>query len=208
MTHDKEDILALFSLIKKEGLFGRVDLIPLFETIDDLRRCDAVMAELYQHPMYRRHLKLRGYVQEIMMGYSDSNKDGGYFTSGWELYKAQMDLTETAKYHGIKQVLFLGRGGASGRGGGPLNQAILAQPYGTVQGRIKMTEQGEMIHNKYGNPYIAERNLELVLSAMIESELLRDPVQLDTEWVKASGKRFLSCPTKPIESSFTMIRTS
>jgi phosphoenolpyruvate carboxylase len=120
-----------------------------------------------------------------MVGYSDSNKDGGYFTSGWELYKAQMDLTETARHYGIKQILFHGRGGAIGRGGGPLNQAILAQPPGTVQGRIKITEQGEMIHNKYGNPYLAERNLELVLSAMIEGELLRDPSELESDWVKA-----------------------
>jgi phosphoenolpyruvate carboxylase len=186
MTHKKEDILELFALVKRAGLSGRVDLIPLFETIDDLRRCDAVMAELYTTPDYRRHLRERGNVQEIMVGYSDSNKDGGYFTSGWELYKAQMDLTEVSRHHGIRQILFHGRGGAIGRGGGPLNQAILAQPPGTVQGRIKMTEQGEMIHNKYGNPFLAERNLELVLSAMIEGELLRDPPELEPEWVKAA----------------------
>jgi len=184
MTHKKEDILELFALMKRAGLAGRVDLVPLFETIEDLRRCDEVMAALYDTPDYRKHLQARGNLQEIMVGYSDSNKDGGYFTSGWELYKAQMDLTETAHYHGIKQTLFHGRGGAIGRGGGPLNQAILAQPPGTVQGRIKITEQGEMIHNKYGNPYLAERNLELVLSAMIEGELLRDPQELESEWVK------------------------
>jgi phosphoenolpyruvate carboxylase len=186
MTHRKEDILELFSLVKRAGLVGRVDLVPLFETIDDLRRCDEVMAELYETPEYRKHLEARGHVQEIMVGYSDSNKDGGYFTSGWELYKAQMDLTETARHYGIKQILFHGRGGAIGRGGGPLNQAILAQPPGTVQGRIKITEQGEMIHGKYGNPFMAERNLELVLSAMIEVELLRDPLELEAEWVKTA----------------------
>ncbi len=185
MTHGKEDILELFALLQKEKLTGRVDVVPLFETIDDLRRCADVMAELYAHPPYKRHLKLRGNVQEIMVGYSDSNKDGGYFTSGWELYKAQISLTETAKRFGIKQVLFHGRGGAIGRGGGPLNQAILSQPPQTIQGRIKITEQGEMIHNKYGNPYIAERNLELILSAMIESELLRDPLKLNEEWSAA-----------------------
>jgi phosphoenolpyruvate carboxylase len=186
MTHKKEDILELFALIKRAGLFGRVDLVPLFETIDDLRRCDDVMAELFLTPDYRKHLKARGDVQEVMVGYSDSNKDGGYFTSGWELYKAQLDLTEKAKQYGIKQILFHGRGGAIGRGGGPLNQAILAQPPGTVQGRIKITEQGEMIHSKYGNPFMAERNLELVLSAMIEAELLRDPLDLKSEWVKSA----------------------
>jgi len=186
MTHRKEDVLELFALIQKEGLAGRVDLVPLFETIEDLRHCDEVMMELYRHPAYRKHLKKRGSIQEIMVGYSDSNKDGGYFTSGWELYKAQMDLTETAKHFGIKQILFHGRGGAIGRGGGPVNQAILAQPPETVQGRIKITEQGEMIYSKYGNPYLAERNLELILSAMIEGELLRDPLELDAEWVKAA----------------------
>jgi phosphoenolpyruvate carboxylase len=186
LTHRKEDILELFSLIQKERLAGRVDLVPLFETIEDLRHCDHVMAELYKDPAYRRHLKKRGSIQEVMVGYSDSNKDGGYFTSGWELYKAQMDLTETAKHFGIKQILFHGRGGAIGRGGGPVNQAILAQPPETVQGRIKITEQGEMIYSKYGNPYLAERNLELILSAMIEGELLRDPLELDAEWMKSA----------------------
>ena len=186
MTHRKEDILELFSLIQKAGLYGRIDLVPLFETIHDLRHADEVMSELYEHPRYRKHLKERGNIQEIMVGYSDSNKDGGYFTSGWELYKAQMDLTESAHHHGISQILFHGRGGAIGRGGGPLNQAILAQPPGTVQGRIKITEQGEVIHNKYGNPYLAERNLELMLSAMIESELLREPETLEADWVKTA----------------------
>jgi phosphoenolpyruvate carboxylase len=186
MTHSKEDILELFDLIQKAGLVGCVDVVPLFETIDDLRHADEVMSELYRHPGYREHLKRRGNVQEIMVGYSDSNKDGGYFTSGWELYKAQMDLTEAAKHHGIKQTLFHGRGGAIGRGGGPLNQAILAQPPETVQGRIKITEQGEMIHSKYGNPYLADRNLELMLSAMLENELLREPLELSAEWLKAA----------------------
>ncbi len=184
MTHQKEDVVELFRLIRKAGLEGRVDVIPLFETIEDLRRSDEVMLELYRSPAYRRHLRKRGNVQEIMVGYSDSNKDGGFFTSGWELYKAQIDLTEAAKHHGVKQILFHGRGGAIGRGGGPLNQAILSQPLETVQGRIKITEQGEMIYSKYSNPFLAERNLELMLSAMIENELLREPVTVQTEWIK------------------------
>ena len=186
MTHKKEDILDLLALIKRTGLFGRVDLVPLFETIDDLRNCPTVMAELYAHPLYRKHLAARKNFQEIMVGYSDSNKDGGFFTSGWELYKAQISLTETARRAGIKQRLFHGRGGAIGRGGGPLNQAILAQPHGTIQGRIKMTEQGEMIHNKYGNPWIAQRNLELVTSALLETELLRDKPDVPDAWTQAA----------------------
>jgi phosphoenolpyruvate carboxylase len=186
MTHGKEDVLRLLSLAQRAGLYGKVDLVPLFETIDDLRRCHEVMAELYQTPAYRKHLRLRGNVQEIMVGYSDSNKDGGFFTSGWELYKAQIHLTREAKKAKVAQCLFHGRGGAIGRGGGPLNQAILAQPPGTLDRRIKMTEQGEMIYNKYGNPYLAERNLELVLSAMIEAELLREPLELDPLWIKAA----------------------
>lgn len=186
MTQRKEDILELFALLQKAGLTGRVDVVPLFETIEDLRRSDEVMSELYEHPAYRRHLRQRGDIQEVMVGYSDSNKDGGFFTSGWELYKAQLDLTAAAARHDIRQVLFHGRGGAIGRGGGPLNQAILSQPPDTVHGMIKITEQGEMIHNKYGNPYLAERNLELILSAMIENEMLRDPIALDPTWVKAA----------------------
>jgi phosphoenolpyruvate carboxylase len=185
MTHQKEDVLALLKLVQRCGLFGRIDLIPLFETIYDLRHCHEVMTELYRTPLYRKHLEARGDVQEIMMGYSDSNKDGGPFSSGWELYKAQMHLTEAAKAVGIEQCLFHGRGGAIGRGGGPLNQAILAQPPGTLNGRIKITEQGEMIYNKYGNPYLADRNLELILSAMIEAELLRDNHAPEKEWMAA-----------------------
>ncbi|HVO33595.1 MAG TPA: phosphoenolpyruvate carboxylase [Elusimicrobiota bacterium] len=186
MTHGKDDVLDLLALLKKAGLYGRVDIVPLFETIDDLRRCDEVMRELYETPPYRKHLRARNDVQQIMVGYSDSNKDGGFFTSGWELYKAQMDLTEAARRAGVRQILFHGRGGAIGRGGGPLNQAILAQPPGTLQGGTRITEQGEVIHNKYGNPYLADRNLELILSAMIEAELLRDPQELTTEWVVAA----------------------
>lgn len=188
MTHGKDDLLELLALLKRSGLYGRLDVVPLFETIDDLRRCAGVMTELYQMPLYRKHLKLRGNVQEVMVGYSDSNKDGGFFTSGWELYKAQIQLTEAARRAGIRQRLFHGRGGAIGRGGGPLNQAILAQPPRTVHGRIKITEQGEMIHNKYGNPYLAERNLELIISAMIEAELLRDPIKPPGEWVEIADQ--------------------
>ncbi len=186
MTHTVDDVLLLFGLIRKAGLLGRIDVVPLFETIDDLRRADDVMIQLYTHRVYRQHLRKRGNIQEIMVGYSDSNKDGGFLTSGWELYKAQLDLTSAAKQYGIRQVLFHGRGGAIGRGGGPLNHAILAQPPETVQGMIKMTEQGEMIHNKYGNPYIADRNLELMLSAMMESDMLREPMELEQGWVKAT----------------------
>ncbi len=185
MTHSKDDVLNLLQLIKGAGLYGRIDIVPLFETIHDLRHCHEVMEALYKTPLYRKHLKLRGDIQEIMVGYSDSNKDGGYFTSGWELYKAQINLTRVAKAAHLQQRLFHGRGGAIGRGGGPLNQAILAQPPGTLDAHIKITEQGEMIHNKYGNPYLADRNLELTLSAMIEAELLRTSAPPQPAWVDA-----------------------
>jgi len=185
MTRSAEDVLHLLALLKNQGLFGRVNIVPLFETIADLRHCHLVMANLYKHPLYRKHLKILGQRQEVMVGYSDSNKDGGYFTSGWELYKAQIHLTLAAEAAHIQQHLFHGRGGAIGRGGGPLNQAIMAQPPGTLQGYIKITEQGEMIYNKYGNPYLADRNLELILSAMIEAELLRDPISPEPEWTLA-----------------------
>jgi phosphoenolpyruvate carboxylase len=131
------------------------------------------MAALYGHSVYAQHLKARGRLQQIMLGYSDSNKDGGFFTASWELYQAQRRLHETARAHRVRLQLFHGRGGTIGRGGGPLHQAILAQPAGTLDGRIKITEQGEVVAAKYANPLMAVRNLELVLSAVVEATLIQ-----------------------------------
>jgi phosphoenolpyruvate carboxylase len=130
------------------------------------------MDEILRLPLYRELLESRGNVQEIMLGYSDSNKDGGYLTSNWELYKAEVRLVEVFKRHGVKLRLFHGRGGTVGRGGGPSYQAILAQPPGSVQAQLRITEQGEVIASKYSDPEIGRRNLETLVAATLEATLL------------------------------------
>jgi len=172
------DILEVALLLKEAGLLrpreGELDLniVPLFETIDDLRHCGRVMDTLLGLPDYRRFLESRGGVQEVMLGYSDSNKDGGFLTSGWELYKAERVLVDVFARHGVRLRLFHGRGGSIGRGGGPTYQAILAQPPGAVQGSIRVTEQGEVIAAKYSNPEVGRRNLEIMAAATLEATLL------------------------------------
>src|SRR5262245_29263008 len=144
---------------------------PLFETIEDLRRAPEIMRRLFEQPFYRRRLAAQGNLQEVMIGYSDSSKDGGILTSSWELYKAQERLWEVAREQGVELRLFHGRGGTVGRGGGPSHEAILAQPPDTVAGRIKITEQGEVISSKYSLAEIALRSLELTTSAVIAASL-------------------------------------
>ncbi len=183
MTHHASDVLLVLWFFQQQDLLRRttqgwqsaVHIIPLFEGIDDLRRAHEVMRVLYTQPSYQHHLKARGQLQQIMLGYSDSNKDGGFFTANWELYQAQRRLHEVANAHHVRLQLFHGRGGTIGRGGGPLHQTILAQPRGTLQGRIKITEQGEVVAAKYANPLMAIRNLELVLSAVLEATLTVPP---------------------------------
>ncbi|MFL4997180.1 MAG: phosphoenolpyruvate carboxylase [Microvirga sp.] len=175
---DPSDILEVALLLKEAGLLrpreGEMDvnIIPLFETIADLRHCSGVMDALFALPDYMRLLRSRGQAQEVMLGYSDSNKDGGFLTSGWELYKAEIELIDVFKRHGVALRLFHGRGGSVGRGGGPSYQAILAQPGGAVQGAIRITEQGEVIAGKYSNPDLGRRNLEILASATLEASLL------------------------------------
>ena len=147
---------------------------PLFETIDDLRRAPDVLHRLFSNPVYRQHLATQHNVQEVMIGYSDSSKDGGILTSSWELYKAQERLWEAARAHGVELKLFHGRGGTVGRGGGPSHAAILAQPLDTVAGRIKITEQGEVISSKFSLPEIALRSLELTTAAVIEASITHE----------------------------------
>jgi phosphoenolpyruvate carboxylase len=173
------DILEVAVLLKEAGMLrpreGELDLniVPLFETIDDLRNAGRVMDELLALPEYVRLLESRGRVQEVMLGYSDSNKDGGFLTSGWELYKAEIALIDVFRRRGTRLRLFHGRGGSVGRGGGPTYQAILAQPGGAVQGTIRVTEQGEVIAAKYSNPEVGRRNLEILAAATLEASLLQ-----------------------------------
>ncbi|HEX7455030.1 MAG TPA: phosphoenolpyruvate carboxylase [Gallionella sp.] len=149
-----------------------VNIIPLFETIEDLRSCGPIMDELFATPYYRQLLARRGNTQEVMLGYSDSNKDGGYITANWELYKAELELVKVFAKYDIELRLFHGRGGTVGRGGGPSYEAILAQPPGSVNGQIRITEQGEVISSKYSNPEIGLRNLETLIAATMEATLL------------------------------------
>jgi phosphoenolpyruvate carboxylase len=178
-TTSISDLLETAVLLKEAGLLRPregaldVDIVPLFETIEDLRHCGDLMDALLGLPEYRRLLESRGRVQEVMLGYSDSNKDGGFLTSGWELYKAEIALVEVFSRHGVKLRLFHGRGGSVGRGGGPSYEAILAQPPGAVQGTIRITEQGEVIASKYSNPELGRRNLEILAAATLEATLLQ-----------------------------------
>ncbi len=177
-TSDPSDILEVAVLLKEVGLYApstatlRVDIVPLFETISDLRRCAGIMDALFSSPVYRRLVKSRGDVQEVMLGYSDSNKDGGYTTSTWELYKAETALIDVFERHKVRLRLFHGRGGSVGRGGGPSYQAILAQPAGALQGAIRITEQGEVIAAKYSTADVGRRNLETMAAATLEGTLL------------------------------------
>jgi phosphoenolpyruvate carboxylase len=178
-TDGVSDILEAAILLKEAGLLrpgdGRldVDIVPLFETIGDLQRCGGTIDRLFALPEYVRLLKSRGRTQEVMLGYSDSNKDGGYLTSTWELYKAEVALIETFRRHGVALRLFHGRGGSIGRGGGPSYQAVLAQPPGALQGSIRVTEQGEVIAAKYSNAEVGRRNLEALAAATLEATLLK-----------------------------------
>ena len=177
-TDGVSDLLELALLLKESGLLlpgakPRLDvnIIPLFETIEDLQKSAATMAGIFKLPAYRELLAGRGDEQEVMLGYSDSNKDGGFLTSGWELYKAEIELARVFSEHGVRLRLFHGRGGSVGRGGGPTYHAILAQPVGAVSGQIRLTEQGEVISTKYGNPDTGRRNLEVLLAATLEASL-------------------------------------
>ncbi|MBC8078158.1 MAG: phosphoenolpyruvate carboxylase, partial [Chloroflexales bacterium] len=180
-TSGASDVLAVLLLAKeahlfRPGAFSRLNIAPLFETSDDLHHAGAVLTTLLDLPVYREHLRLRGDVQEVMLGYSDSNKEAGLLMANWALYRAQEDLTAIAEQRGITLRLFHGRGGAVGRGGGPANRAILAQPHGTVRGQIKITEQGEVISERYADPATAHRNLEQVMNAVLRASFVADSV--------------------------------
>jgi phosphoenolpyruvate carboxylase len=204
MTASPIHVIEAAVLAKEAGLIdldrgiADIGIVPLVETIEDLRNGGELLDGLLHDPSYRRLVALRGDHQEVMLGYSDSNKVGGITTSQWEIYKAQRVMRNVAERHGVRLTLFHGRGGTIGRGGGPTHAAILAQPFGTVDGTIKVTEQGEVISEKYGNPDIAARNLELMVASVLESTLLhrksRRPTETLDRWTEAmdclSGEAF------------------
>jgi phosphoenolpyruvate carboxylase len=172
------DILEVAVLLKEVGLVdpsGRsaINIVPLFETIEDLQGSSRIMDRILSMHDYRKLVDSRGSVQEVMLGYSDSNKDGGFVTSGWELYKAEIDLVDVFERHHVRLRLFHGRGGSVGRGGGPSYDAIIAQPGGAVNGQIRITEQGEIISSKYANAEVGLDNLEVLAAATLDASLLQ-----------------------------------
>ena len=211
-TETVSDLLEVLLLQKEVGLMrGTLDaqavadliVVPLFETIEDLRNSALIMREFYTLPGIAQMVQRSGAEQDIMLGYSDSNKDGGIFTSNWELYRAEVALVEDfdrlANSHNIQLRMFHGRGGTVGRGGGPSYQAILAQPPGTVRGQIRLTEQGEVIGSKYANPEIGRRNLETLVAATLEATLLKP--------TKTAQRNFLETAAKLSQASMDAYRS-
>ncbi|PIT40363.1 phosphoenolpyruvate carboxylase [Snodgrassella alvi] len=204
------DILVVALLLKETGLLSinnekpssRINIVPLFETIDALQKSVDIMDKLFSLPWYRAFLHSRNNLQEIMLGYSDSNKDGGYVTSQWSLYLAESQLVKLFAHHHIRLRLFHGRGGSVGRGGGPSFDAIMAQPAGSVAGQIRITEQGEVITAKYADPTNAERNLEALVAATLEATLLppqnSEPDNQIMDTLSASAfrhyRKLITCP--------------
>ncbi|AFY72818.1 phosphoenolpyruvate carboxylase [Synechococcus sp. PCC 7502] len=190
MNHSVSDILEVMLLAKGAGLYdvakgsGTLAIVPLFETVEDLKNAPQVLTQLFQIEIYRNYLASQDHLQEVMLGYSDSNKDSGFLSSNWEIYKAQQSLQLTAQKFGVELRIFHGRGGSVGRGGGPTYEAILAQPGHQLNGRIKITEQGEVLASKYSLPELALYNLESITTGVIQAGLLPNSFGTLTAWLE------------------------
>ncbi len=193
MTHGLSDVLEVLLLAKEAGLVrwrdgqmeSDIDVVPLFETIHDLRTCHTLMRSLFANRAYQHHLRARGNFQEIMLGYSDSSKDGGYLAANWSLHETQGRLAQVCRQAGVDFRLFHGRGGTIGRGGGRANQAILSQPPGSMNGRIRFTEQGEVVSFRYGLAPIAHRHLEQIASAVLLATAGHSHTRIPNRWYMA-----------------------
>jgi len=182
MTHSAADVLTVLLLAKWAGCGSIPQIVPLFESVKDLKDAPTILETLFTSDNYRQHLKNQHDEQMVMIGYSDSNKDGGYLMANWSLYEAQEAITQTAKNYNIKLSIFHGRGGTIARGGGPAHHAIRSQPSGSINGRFRVTEQGEIIASRYSNPALAHRHLEQITSAVILASIPEKQDSIDPKW--------------------------
>jgi phosphoenolpyruvate carboxylase len=193
MTHSAADVLTVLLLARWTGCDTRLSICPLFESVEDLEAAPHILAEMFTSKIYRAHLEICQKEQMVMIGYSDSNKDGGYLMANWALYQAQETITQAAQEHDIRLTIFHGRGGTVARGGGPANRAIRAQPAGSIHGRFRLTEQGEIIASRYSNPDLAHRHLEQIVHAVLLASAPADCLEggefcVPLEWRLAMDK--------------------